>query len=358
MRGHQPPARGAAHDAGCSANENGSGQLAAVCMVLVILLGSGCARRVSMTPAVFLAPAEVDFGEKLDDSPVTLRFRVVNGTAHQVRITGWELSCGCSSLELSREVLAPCAEALATLTIDLRHQFGRRDFRVFVRTDDPEFPELLFHATGIALTKRIEHLVFDLGWFWPGARVDQSIRFWSGKSGTARLVDVRCQPEGLLVARPQSRKPDPEGFFRIRLQGTAPTQEGEFDRTVRLKALGAAWEEAALTVRGRVMVPWRIPEEIFLGLVPNGGQKRLDVAIRPAAGLEEDGMPRAVLSVRSLSSSVQVSVSEDGQGGWVLHIVGLHNGRSRQLRATLELKIEQRDTFHYERRIPVYAILE
>lgn len=110
--------------------------------VLLVLAIAGCSARI---PQAAVSPADYDFGQIGPDNPVTTTFVVNNPGNGPLQIESVTTSCGCTTAQISSQIIAPGASADLTVTFDPQaHAGAAGEFLryVYLRTNDPASPEV------------------------------------------------------------------------------------------------------------------------------------------------------------------------------------------------------------------------
>lgn len=92
-------------------------------------------------------PYTFDFGRIPDDKPVSHVFTLVNNSGAELNITGKTNSCGCTSSEISKDVISPGGSIQVTVTFNPKGYKGPESQYVYLNTDDQENPVYKFTVT-------------------------------------------------------------------------------------------------------------------------------------------------------------------------------------------------------------------
>ena len=265
----------------------------------LVLLSGGCSQP---TSELYVAAPDATFTELDDNGTVSAAFEVVNRSSDVVEITGTTVSCGCSHLELSANVIEPGNSITATFIADVHDRIGNAWFTAVLSTNSPRVPELHIRMSGTIRANKLDGaIVFDIGRFLPGADIDEVITLSKTGFPDATLSVVSSDEIRAEVLR-QNVEPVK---FKIRLRGTSPVARGEFERTVDVEASRYIWENATLSARGVVLDRWDVPSDAFMGLVPRHASRTETVEIRdrfPELG-RPGRLPVASVGNKSLSAT-------------------------------------------------------
>ncbi len=120
--------------------------------LLLPLLAAACGRG---TPDIQLATPSSHLGEIPFGEVVTFEVPLKNSGTAELIIEAVSTSCGCTTAEVQPEVLAPGAEARLTVTFDSGAHgpdaTGEVTRQVFIRSNDPDEPEIEFRFTAVIL---------------------------------------------------------------------------------------------------------------------------------------------------------------------------------------------------------------
>ena len=295
-----------------------------------------------------------DFGTVKDQARVEERFTVANSTPNPVHIVKIQTSCECTKLELSDTVIPPQGTITARMTVDLRGQFGKRQFESILSTDSSLAPVLRLAIGGtVAVTALDGEIPFDIGAFPPDAEINETVSLSKLGNSTAKITAAEQSGNGAMKIEP-SPEDDPD-FFRLRVSGRAPKESGTFQAAAQLTAKGTDWKQAKIVVRGMVRSRWRYPRSVSLGFVRAGETIKKEFQISDS--FSDGGTPGYIrhVSVASKCRSVEAVGSLDGPAGVRVALTLRHAGTAGPLSCELTVKLIGTDQQEYVLEILVLA---
>ena len=110
------------------------------------------------TPDIDLPDPEVDLGEVVNGDIKTITVPVHNLGNGELIIKAVTTSCGCTSAELTPDVILAGGMGTLTVTYDSGahgpDEVGPTLRQVFIASDDPDEPEVVFHFTADVVRER------------------------------------------------------------------------------------------------------------------------------------------------------------------------------------------------------------
>ncbi|MDR1963168.1 MAG: DUF1573 domain-containing protein, partial [Planctomycetaceae bacterium] len=232
----------------------------------------GCHTDTSIPEGIYASPAVCDLGVVIDKEEITGDFKIINMNKKSVNIRSTKLSCGCSNLVLSNEVIPTGGNVDVKITTTLQGRYGPNLFDALIFTDDPANPVIQLQLRANIAKKKLDGTVMlNLGLLAPCEKINQS---FSILPGAIHSITVKNVQYDFTLPRESAIKisavvVDSEGV-KLKVEGGAPAQNGEFSINADLKAEGADWNEAKVILQGRVHPEISIPTTITLGFVePN-----------------------------------------------------------------------------------------
>lgn len=263
-------------------------RLCGLCLLGLVwaLQTPGCSRE-SEPWGVYVSPQLADLGVVHGDKPVSHEFQIKNATSTAVRIVDMQISCGCTSLNLSQRLIEPGDSIQARMDVSLEGQTGRRTFQARLVTDCKSAPFLdLILQAEVVVERRDRELIVDIGAFPPGEEI--STLAWISKGGfpTARLTAVDTV-SGPLSAAIETQALPRENAIPIKLSGRAPLSPGLFDTVLHATVQGGSWSESQIRIRGTVTPRWSYPGDVYVGFANDTKSAKASFVIKdrfPAQG--------------------------------------------------------------------------
>ena len=114
-------------------------------MILVFLLTFlGCSSSTEVKPLVLLTPETLDFGNvRLEDSPVTREFSVMNNSDLPLEILDVRSGCGCTVLELPSHLISPHDSCTIPVKVDFSGRSGAFSNLISIKTSLTQEPLLV-----------------------------------------------------------------------------------------------------------------------------------------------------------------------------------------------------------------------
>lgn len=317
----------------------GLGGLVRTSLALCIVF-SGCGQRGGIRPGVYVSPAVHSLGTVHNVQRLRENFEIVNTSDKDVRLLGSSQSCGCTSVELSSQLLPAGGTVTATLTVDVAGQFGRKDFEARIQTTSESNPVIRFGITAdLAVTEVEGDTTLELGRLPPHGEVSREFPIYKGSVSSARPVG--CDPATTGSFAIDLRDADTPGFFILTVAGSAPREAGEFHYPIAIKSEGGSWRTRRVVLHGSVVTRWRAPSVVSLGFLQKGRPREVEIEIEDAcAGPPNPAVrhARAVTTGNWLSAEAGVG----SRGRVIVRLSGNHPGVTEPVngRVTVELETE------------------
>jgi uncharacterized cupredoxin-like copper-binding protein len=190
---------------------------------------------------------EYDFGTLEQGKIATHNFTLLNNGGDILRITDVHASCGCTAAKPDKNELAPGESINIKVDFNSAGKMGKQEKWVYVKTNDPNNPELKFKFTGNVLdtNQMKENLTspilsfiesqHDFGIVKEGQVVNYTFKFKNAGKGVLEVKNVSTSC-GCTVALISSKtlKPGEEGTLRVELD--TKDHEGKMNRNITIQS--------------------------------------------------------------------------------------------------------------------------
>jgi hypothetical protein len=190
---------------------------------------------------------EYDFGTIELGQIVTHNFTLLNNGGDLLKITDVHASCGCTAAKPDKNELAPGESINIKVDFNSAGKMGKQEKYVYVKTNDPNNPEMKFKFIGNVLdsNQMKENLTspvlsfsesdHDFGKVKEGEVVDYTFKFKNAGKGVLDIKNVSTSC-GCTVALISSKtlKPGDEGTLRVELDTKG--REGKMNRNITIQS--------------------------------------------------------------------------------------------------------------------------
>lgn len=102
-------------------------------------------------PAIVCLNPMLDFGAVYDDAVVQHSYVLTNQGTRKVKLTGVRASCGCTSVKLAADALAPGQATTMEAVINFKGRRGRQVKSIYAETDDPAAKLIRVEFSGVVV---------------------------------------------------------------------------------------------------------------------------------------------------------------------------------------------------------------
>ncbi len=198
-------------------------------LILGCFLQLGCNRARPVPGGLYAAPAVYDAGAVLDKDKIVGVFKLVNTSDKTIAIRNVKLSCGCSKVNLSKEVVTPNESIDVEITVNVKGKYGPNVFEAMVFTDSTDVPVVPLHVNAnIAFRKLDGTIVMDLGQFVTEEKIHKSFTLLPGKIRSVSASNISFSPSPSLKANFEIRPhlaSDRQNVL-LEINARAPSQKG------------------------------------------------------------------------------------------------------------------------------------
>lgn len=222
-----------------------------------------------------------DYGVVARNAKTVFEFDIENPYAVDVHIAGVRASCGCTTPQVTKELLTTYEKGSVLAIYNTDKFLGKRGATLTVTFDRPRFAEVQLTVTGfIRSDVLVEPGAVEFG------SIDQStpaektarIRYFGGTPGWA-VQNVECKNPHLDVACNPIQGQAGAYDLVVRLKPSAP--EGYFTDQVTLATNDPQVPKLPITVEGQVVAPISVsPSTVLLGVVQHGQQVQQKLIVK------------------------------------------------------------------------------
>lgn len=204
-------------------------------------------------PKVSVPGIEYNFGNVQPGSNLAHRFVIYNGGDGTLKLYVLRTSCRCVSAILDRYEVAPSDSASLQVSYNLSKSLGDQREFIFVRTNDPNNPELKLQVKATVLKR--ENQLFtndapftkvsgprtdfpvkehDFGKIKQGSVVDYTFKFYNKGNKVLKILDLytSCGCTAAVVKK-KTLEPGEEGLLRVEFDSAG--RSGKVVRRVTVK---------------------------------------------------------------------------------------------------------------------------
>ncbi len=218
-----------------------------------LVLFYGLALGQVLGPTVTVPGIEYDFGNVQPGSSLSHRFVLYNGGDGTLKLYVLRTSCRCVSAILDRYEVSPSDSADLHVTFNVSKNLGDQREFIYIRTNDPNNPELKLQVK--ATTLKEENRIFttdapftkvsgprnyfpvkehDFGKIKQGAVVDYTFKFYNKGNSALKIKDLytSCGCTAAVVKK-RTLEPGQEGLLRVEFDSAG--RSGKVTRQVTVK---------------------------------------------------------------------------------------------------------------------------
>lgn len=214
-------------------------------LILLCFSSFACAQVVG--PKASSQQMEFDFGSVEQGQIATHNFILVNNGGAILKINDVHASCGCTAAKPDKIELAPGESTNIKVEFNSTGRTGKQEKYIFVKTNDPDNPELKFTFTGKVIEPQVTktdsikpqlyffETMHDFGTVNEGLIVDYTFKFKNNGKGVLEVNNVSTSC-GCTIASISSKKIDPgkEGTLRVELD--TKNREGKMNRNITIQS--------------------------------------------------------------------------------------------------------------------------
>ncbi|MDR3668047.1 MAG: DUF1573 domain-containing protein [Ignavibacteriaceae bacterium] len=190
---------------------------------------------------------EFDFGTISEGKVATHNYILLNTGGDSLRITDIHASCGCTAAKPDKNELAPGESINIKVDFNSTGKMGKQEKYVYVKTNDPNNPELKFKLTGNVVNAvdmkeslsspqlSFAEAQHDFGKVNEGKVVNYTFKFRNSGKGVLEInnVSTSCSCTNAQISS-KVIKPGEEGTLRVDLDTKG--HEGEMNRNITIKS--------------------------------------------------------------------------------------------------------------------------
>jgi hypothetical protein len=227
---------------------------------------------------IYVTPMVNDLGtfSEKTSNPIVAKFRIHNGTNQTVAITRTMSSCGCTELDVAKDVLAARESTNLIMKIDPTRFHGQQTISAQIFTDNEAFPHFTVTAVGnFGKAESQEDIMINA----PNMVVGQQVA-WHHP-----LADSKVSIEWLKTVKPIPGmdlriEEKLQGYVgkSVLLSGKVPTEKGQYEGVIQVKFVEYS-EPTTIKLSFQAKDRLHIPEKLFAGSIRHGQTFALDFAI-------------------------------------------------------------------------------
>ncbi len=261
-------------------------------------------------PVLVLSTAHVQFGRLKIGEKVEATITIENAGGRTLHLEDPTASCGCQTPKLSKKVVVPGERATLVLNQVATPQIGPFRHVVFLRSDDPDKPELMIYLDGVVskgVVVRPEPIVFDA--LRPREARTRYVEIASDEGKPFRIRFLN----GFGPVQVRGTLDFPAVVHKVEVTATGGDDLGDFQGTLIADLDIPGQPPLMIPVRGTVRGTFRIvPDSLNLGVLPS--QSRVERKILVSGDSKQklrigkvEGLPPAWTLEHSASAEGSVS---------------------------------------------------
>lgn len=203
-------------------------------MALVVTAGVSCSgegaagQEVSGTnrPAIICLNPLLDFGAVYEDAVVKHSYVLTNQGPRAVKLSGVRASCGCTSVTLAANELAPGQTTTIEAVINFKGRRGRQVKAIYAETDDPAAKFIRVEFTGVVvvpLESQPEGIHF--GTVGAAERVEREVLITAVSNEPFKVLSARSTSDKISVSV-ETREAEKKYVVKVACDG--PRKLGTF----------------------------------------------------------------------------------------------------------------------------------
>ena len=239
----------------------------------------------------------------MGSSDISHTFLWKNDTSLPVRVIRSITSCGCTSVQMSPEVVRPGGFAKVSMLVDVRGRYGSQHFTAQIVTDSPDYPNIAAELDLVVPDPfKVSPEFLDFGSLAPNEERISWVNIVGPKEGF-ELRQISELPENIHIA---TENHDPSGDLstvrlKITIRGLLQPRQEVVMLTMEAIAPGIAPRRVVIPTHGRYSGALRVNPGV-LSLRADGDSCSEIV-------IESDGADMPIVSVDS-SSSLTLEMDE------------------------------------------------
>lgn len=195
-------------------------------------------------PKITTQELSYNFGTITQGQKVNYDFYITNSGGDLLKIENVRASCGCTVAKPDKEQLTPGEGTKIKVTFDSRGKLGPQEKSIYVKSNDPDKPNLTFKLEGVVVKDTsgkkseipmaklyIPELTHDFGKVKEGDVEKYTFKIQNTGADILNIKDIKtsCGCTAALVSD-KSLKPGQEGTIRVELD--TKNRSGRMVRTV------------------------------------------------------------------------------------------------------------------------------
>lgn len=231
-------------------------------LTLLAFFCLSCHNNTTFPQGVYILPPIQSFGTLKTGQQKIFKFVIVNNTSQKIIIKDVRTSCGCLKLQLedNKSIVEPFSELPFNLIVNIEN-VGKIKYQVFIQTNTVP---LCCEIYGTVFTENSLDFKYHMGGFFPGQRIDTDYILPKNNAGSSIAFEPEVNNKLQIVDFSETS----EKFYRFRITGVAPKQEGTFVIPVSFSAKNELWSNCQVLLSGRVVPRVKLKtKQIFAGKV-------------------------------------------------------------------------------------------
>ena len=223
-----------------------------------------------------------DFGAVARGAKVEYRFKVSNIYEEDVHIASVRSSCGCTSPQISKDLLKTYEEGAIVAAFNTRSFLGQKNATVTVTIDKPFFAEVQLQVSGYIRSD----IVLDpggaeLGTVDAGSEVEKKISITYAGRDDWKILQAKVNNKHLSASYVETSRNAGQVAYEltVKLKGDAPL--GYFQDQITLVTNDVRATEFPVDVEARIVSQITVsPNSLFLGVVKPGQKVTKQVVVQ------------------------------------------------------------------------------
>lgn len=283
------------------------------CLLLVLLCQAltACSRQTVDAPRLVLPDTPLRLGEAAAGETLSGVVPITNAGNRMLRITRLEAGCGCASLRLSDDEIAPGGQALVQVTVSITEEGQRLQFPVRLFSNDPVSPLTVYTVEAAAAPPvlRTGPARLDFGEIPVGGSPAKRLALlkpdgspWPADEG----VTVEAPPDLAHVRTVKQVREGAPDSLAVEVRPRDNLTRGHFQGNLTIRPAGSQ-RAVTVAVSGQVVPKILVsPTSVYFGDVdPKSGPMKRNVLLR-----RMDGRPWSRVVKTTAPEALEVTEAE------------------------------------------------
>jgi hypothetical protein len=223
-----------------------------------------------------------DFGSVPHGPALTHAFHITNNTGRPVHIAGARVSCGCVSVSVYEQTLAPGQSTAVQATMDTRRFYGVKSVTIYVQFDQPQWDEVrLWVQANSRDDINVTPDSFSLGQAKRGSSPSAKVTVTLLGRNPWRVVELNRESNYIQADLKEVHREANEVTYEVTATLRADTPVGKWYSDIWLKTNNPALARIRIPLTVEIQAPLSVsPSAVNLGQLKVGAQSQRKLIVR------------------------------------------------------------------------------